>query len=105
MTEAEWLACDDPMPMLRAVPADDRKLRLFAVASWQRIRAGQVSEPERMVVELFGRYVNDTASAGEWFEGFSGAGGVRLPDHIQFLLRPNPLTAAEQTARTAADDL
>jgi hypothetical protein len=32
MTEAEWLACDDPAPMLGSVrgKASDRKLRLFA---------------------------------------------------------------------------
>ncbi len=34
MTEAGWLACDDPEPMFDLLPADasDRKLRLFGVA-------------------------------------------------------------------------
>ena len=34
MTEAEWLACEDPMPMLRFLGGcvAERKLRLFAIA-------------------------------------------------------------------------
>jgi hypothetical protein len=44
MTEKEWLACDDPNPMIghlqrRKHKPSDRKLRLFIIALWRRFQA------------------------------------------------------------------
>jgi hypothetical protein len=43
MTEAEWLACTDPKPMLESLrgKASDRKLRLFACAYGRAVRDSQ----------------------------------------------------------------
>jgi hypothetical protein len=50
VTEAEWLACADPTPMLEHTrwTASDRKLRLFTVACarlvWDRLPPGELRE-------------------------------------------------------------
>src|SRR5262245_8353076 len=48
MTEAEWLACNDPRPLLEFMRgrASDRKLRLFACACGHRIR--ELHEDDRL---------------------------------------------------------
>ena len=54
MNEAEWLACDDPSPMLEFLrgKASERKSRLFAVACCHRIWQF-ITDPEcRAMVEL-----------------------------------------------------
>ncbi|MDB5312321.1 MAG: hypothetical protein JWO38_6523 [Gemmataceae bacterium] len=58
MTEAEWLTCADPMPMLAFLEdrASDRKLRLFAVVCYRRIRRRLARELDGMVVDIAARH-------------------------------------------------
>jgi hypothetical protein len=54
VTEAEWLACTDPKPMLEFLrgKASNRKLRLFAVACSRRISRWVVDERSREALEI-----------------------------------------------------
>ena len=82
VTEAEWLACDDPWPMLWSLGglASERKLRLLACAFCRRIWQLLPGEASRLAVE-----------AAEQF-----ADGA---------IRRSRLEAAWRAARAESDDL
>jgi hypothetical protein len=67
MTEAEWLVCADPTPMLEFLRrrASDRKLRLFACACcrqiWDRITHAKL----RNAVDVSERFADQEATAAE----------------------------------------
>jgi hypothetical protein len=66
MTEAEWLICSDPKPMLNGLDrrATDRKLRLFACACVRRI--WRLLPPEsRAGIEVSEQFADGTATVAE----------------------------------------
>ena len=69
MTEAEWLACEDPNMMLGFLDGkvSKRKLRLFAVACCRNIWSLFKDEQCRNTVEVAERYADGWASDAELF--------------------------------------
>ncbi len=67
MTEAEWLACIDPTPMLEFVCEDatERKLRLFGVACCKRMWTLLRDERSRTAIEVAERYADGMAGEKE----------------------------------------
>jgi hypothetical protein len=67
MTEAQWLCCADPEPMLCVLggKANERKLRLFAVACCRRIPEVTTYHLARETLEVAERYADGLATQAE----------------------------------------
>jgi hypothetical protein len=67
MTEAEWLACDDPTPLLEELKgrASRRKMRLFACACCNRLEVLLTDGANRTAIDLAMRYADGGASEEE----------------------------------------
>jgi hypothetical protein len=84
MTEAEWLASTDPVPMVPFLAgASDRKLRLFACAACRRVWHLFADEAGRGAVEAAERFADGLATGEELADAlaaaesaFSGSGGA-----------------------------
>src|SRR5436309_3204899 len=99
MTEAEWLACRDPEPMLLHLrgKGSERKFRLFATACCRRIWHVMEDERSRRVVELV------ELSA----DGLANSALLRVAERendafCQTLLSQSAPHIAARTANTAA---
>ena len=66
MTDAEWMTCDHPIPMLAILrgKASDRKLRLFAVACCRRSWEVLEEECGRQAVEVRRTHRHDALVIG-----------------------------------------
>jgi hypothetical protein len=79
MTEAEWLACTDPLAMLQYVylrnggMVNQRKLRLFGLACCRRIWPRLADPRSRRAIEVAERYVDGFATEEELDDASAGA--------------------------------
>jgi hypothetical protein len=95
MTEAEWLAGTDPMPMLKFVcgKVSGRKLRLFAVACCRQV-AHMLTAEAREGVELAERVAEGVADSAERKKGRDKALHVGWLRDEAFRHRRGPAKAA-----------
>jgi hypothetical protein len=98
VTEAEWLACEDPQVMLPSLPegSTERKLRLFAVACCRNVWAFLTDESSRDAVEFAERQADEVVSEED---------RKRVRDaayHAHWLARTYPGDSGTRNVRTCA---
>jgi hypothetical protein len=79
MTEAEWLAGDDPQKLIEflcELPATDRKLRLFGVACCRQVWNLLTEDCFRAAVELAERFADGKASKKELADAKKASGAA-----------------------------
>ena len=109
MTESEWQACTDPLPMLEFLKGrgSHRKLRLFAVAccrqGWRRLTNPSL----RLAVETAEEYADNRASLEELTKARAAAWSVNQSrqSHAMVAARATVREAAWAAAREAQQQM
>lgn len=91
MTEADWLACTDPEPMLEFLrgKVSDRKLRLFATAFCRQAWELLTDEYTRLAAESLERYTEGMANE-EQLAFANGYARIGYHAAFKFLMEPCP---------------
>jgi hypothetical protein len=106
MTEAEWMACTDPAPMLAFLGdrASERKYRLFACACCRNIWKLILSESDRKAVEASEDYADGRIRRKELAETRERARRVEGSlSHWAVMAASRPKVAATWIAHLAED--
>jgi hypothetical protein len=109
MTEADWLNCDDPRPMLEFLnpQADERRLRLFAVACCRRVWDLLTDRRSRGAIETAERYADRAETDRELTEArekayHAYANALTTQDHAPYAAMSAALEQPLQAALRAA---
>ena len=83
MTEADWMACTNPQPMLEFLrrKASDRKVRLFAVACCRRVWSSLPNEEFRDAVRKAELFADGRADRGEMLQARERACAIFVTLH------------------------
>jgi hypothetical protein len=77
MIEGEWLACSDPLGLLRAIPSPPRRKReLFACACCRHLWAKLTDPRTRRAVEIAEQFIDGAASRDELLDACGPARAV-----------------------------
>src|SRR6476659_5255813 len=104
MTEAEWLACDDPKPMMRFLQkkASTRKRRLFGCACARRAWSLLTGVPGRRAVEVAEAFADEGASLGQMRAARRSAMRPQRATHRRWVAETHPSSGPSYVAVNAA---